>query len=200
MRWFTSDLHFGHNNIIRYCDRPFVDAEQMNDAIISVWNKTVDPSDEVWILGDLAMGHLRDTVPLAGRLNGMITLLCGNHDAPWVGRSAKTRARHHDLYASTGMKVLPGETSTVEIGGRSVDCSHFPYLGDSHDQDRFTEHRPLDKGGWLLHGHVHEVWRQNNRQINVGMDAWGGELVSEDQIVALIDAGPNDVGSIDWSC
>ncbi len=128
----------------------------------------------------------------------MSTLLCGNHDAPWIGRSAKTQAKHAALYASTGMTVLSGETITLNIGGRSVDCSHFPYLGDSHDEDRFTEHRPLDKGDWLLHGHVHEVWRQNDQQINVGMDAWGGELVSEDKIVALIHAGPNHVGSLDW--
>ena len=199
MRWFTSDLHFGHNNIIRYCNRPFADAEQMNDAIISKWNESVDPNDDVWVLGDLAMGHLRDTVPLAGHLNGRITLLCGNHDAPWLGRSAKTRARHRDLYLSTGMTVLPGESITIDIGGRSAVCSHFPYLGDSHDEDRFIEHRPLDNGEWLLHGHVHDVWRQNDRQINVGVDAWGGELVSENQIGALIDAGPNNLAALDWT-
>ena len=50
--------------------------------------------------------------------------------------------------------------------------------------------RPDDTGGWLLHGHIHENWRQRDRQINVGVDAWDFTPVSEEQIAALIAAGP----------
>ena len=55
-RWYTSDHHFGHNNIIRYCGRPFPDADTMDNEMVDRWNDLVDDSDEVWILGDLVMG------------------------------------------------------------------------------------------------------------------------------------------------
>ena len=55
--WFTSDTHFFHNNIIDYCKRPFVNAEEMNEYIIKQWNSVVKPQDEVYHLGDFAFGN-----------------------------------------------------------------------------------------------------------------------------------------------
>ena len=43
--WVTSDLHFGHKNIIKYENRPFKDIEEMDKAIIELWNKTVKKDD-----------------------------------------------------------------------------------------------------------------------------------------------------------
>jgi len=72
-----------------------------------------------------------------------------------------------------------GEIALVLPGRISVLAYHFPYRGDSHDHDRYREHRPADEGAWLLHGHVHERWRQRGRMINVGVDAWGGYPVTD---------------------
>ena len=63
---------------------------------------------------------------------------------------------------------------------------HFPYRGDSHDHDRFVAHRPVDRGAWLLHGHVHERWQERDRMINVGVDAWDYRPVAEEQLAGLI--------------
>ena len=49
-RFWTSDLHLGHANIIRYCRRPFADVDAMNEALIERWNDTVADGDEVWVL------------------------------------------------------------------------------------------------------------------------------------------------------
>ena len=198
MRWFTSDLHLGHTNIINYSNRPFYDVDEMHSALITAWNDRVDPSDEVWILGDLAMGRLTSTVPLVEHLNGEITLLCGNHDMPWFVRSPKTHQKWDHLYEATGIRVLGGHTEQLDVGGCTVDVSHFPYSGDSHDIDRFPEYRPVDEGRWLLHGHVHERWRQQGKQINVGVDAWGGAPVSETTVAELILAGANDLAPTPW--
>lgn len=64
---------------------------------------------------------------------------------------------------------------------------HFPYRGDSHDHDRYREHRPVDRGSWLLHGHVHDRWTQRGRMINVGVDATGFRPISVDDVAVIID-------------
>jgi len=67
---------------------------------------------------------------------------------------------------------------------------HFPYRGDSQEQDRFPDARPIDKGEWLLHGHVHDRWSQNGRMINVGVDANDFTPVSETALTHRLSAGP----------
>lgn len=131
--WFTADLHFGHRNIIDYCDRPFADVEAMNRALIDDWNQTASESDTVWVLDEV----VQDSVKIA-------------------------------------------------IDCCSVLACHFPYSGDSHDEDRHEDHRPADLGDWLLHGHVHERWARRGRMINVGVDVTGFRPISEHDISAMI--------------
>lgn len=82
--WFTSDHHFNHANIIKYCDRPFIDVEHMNEEMIEKWNYKIHPRDTVHYIGDLGFfrdkdkGMLPETV--FSRLNGLKHLILGNHD------------------------------------------------------------------------------------------------------------------------
>ena len=87
--WFTADLHLGHANIIRYCARPFTDVEAMNRALIEQWNEVVDDGDDVWVLGDVAMGKIAETLPLVSELRGRKLLLTGNHDRCWDGHGRR---------------------------------------------------------------------------------------------------------------
>ena len=54
--FFTSDTHWGHANIIRFCSRPFVSVEEMNDILIQNWNNVVPKDGIVFHLGDFAFG------------------------------------------------------------------------------------------------------------------------------------------------
>lgn len=185
--FYTSDLHFGHGNIIDYSDRPFDSIEEMNEAMIERWNNTMTEADEVYVIGDVALGKRVETVPLAGRLNGKKKLVPGNHDTCWGGHR-RVRQSDIDLYAEH-FEILPSEVDHVlPESGIPVKLCHFPYEGDSHDEDRFTMHRPVDTGGWLLHGHVHEKWQVLKRQINVGVDVHDFYPVSSDWIVETIRA------------
>lgn len=188
-RWFTADPHFGHANIIDYCSRPFESVDSMNRALIDRWNEVVEDGDEVWVLGDFALGTIADTLPLAGRLAGRKVLLAGNHDRCWRGHGPRAEG-WDDRYLAAGFDEIVHGEPRIDVGAHRPLACHFPYRGDSQDRDRFVDSRPVDRGDWLLHGHVHERWRQHGRMINVGVDVWDYRPVPEAEIAVLIDAGP----------
>ena len=55
--WIISDLHFDHDEVIQYCNRPFTNVDEMNETILENWNKTIKKNDSVFFLGDLVTGH-----------------------------------------------------------------------------------------------------------------------------------------------
>jgi len=189
-RFFTSDLHLGHTNVIAYCDRPFGNVGQMNAVLVAAWNTVVAPDDEVWVLGDLAMGRIDDTLAVAKQLVGHKHLLVGNHDKPFSGRLT-------DQDEAAGFELHHGQ---LELSGDlAILACHFPYRGDSQDHDRYHDHRPVDDGAWLLHGHVHERWRQRGRMINVGIDAWAGYPITDTHLAKLTDDGEHDLRPLPWT-
>ena len=167
--WFTADLHIGHRNIITYCNRPFTGVDEMNRALVDNWNEVVAEDDTVWVLGDFAMGKIDESLRYAARLNGYKILVAGNHDRCWFGHGERADG-WVDRYLHAGFDEIVQGTTEVEIAGHTVTLCHFPFHGDSHDEDRFDEFRPADEGQWLLHGHVHQTWARNERMINVGVD------------------------------
>lgn len=185
--WFTADLHLGHRNIIRYSGRPFADADEMDLALIDRWNEVVEAEDTVWVLGDMALGRITETLPLVGSLRGRKLLLAGNHDRCWAGHGRKAEG-WADRYLDAGFAEVHQGVVPLRVGGTDVVACHFPYRGDSQDQDRYNEHRPPDDGRWLLHGHVHERWRQRDRMVNVGVDVWDFRPVAERELALLVAA------------
>ena len=143
--WFTSDLHFGHANIIEYSGRPFADVDEMNEALIERWNDAVQPDDLVWVLGDVAMGRIGETLPLVSRLAGRKQLVAGNHDRCWDGHGTKA-AEWTQRYLDAGFSEIHQGAITLTVGGHVVLACHFPYRGDSQAFDRYPEARPTDAG------------------------------------------------------
>ena len=86
-RWFISDTHFSHANIIRYTKRPFGSADEMNEHLIDNWNALVKPEDAVFFLGDFGLGSTDYLATLCSRLHGNKICIRGNHD----GTPAKMR-------------------------------------------------------------------------------------------------------------
>lgn len=210
MRWFTADTHFGHANILRFePNRPWVETNQMNLGLVERLASQLRPGDEVWHLGDAALGQLDGSLPFLAMLGVPVTLVAGNHDRvhPYHGDRAERFIEIYREKCRLAGLVLTNTRLTL-ADGSEVQLSHFPYPDpslagreDRHGRvigDKFAEWRPVDDGGWLLCGHVHGAWRQRARQINVGVDAWGGRLVSEDALVHLIEQGPADRGSLPW--
>lgn len=202
MIYFTSDQHFYHANIIKYCNRPFATPAEiehgtiseisvfaMNHTMLENFNSVVKPGDTVYHLGDFALAHRAVTVFLP-QMNGEHHLIAGNHDHvhPTHSKKHEKMQRMKKLYYEAGFKTinLSGE---IEIAGRTVLMSHFPFAGEGdHTEkgERFTEWRLKDNGLWLLHGHVHTAWATKGKQINVGVDVNDFKPVSIDYIADII--------------
>jgi calcineurin-like phosphoesterase family protein len=218
MEWYTSDEHYGHQRISELACRPFTSTEEMNAELIWRFNERVKKSETTFHLGDFAMGKIAETLPLVRQLNGAHILEPGNHDRcsrPYwhiaedehlgqrTEHSIKPMMAWARKYKDAGFLVVftSSYSSWLDLpGNHQVTYSHFPYRGggDSSDSERFTDYRLEDKGLWLLCGHVHNAWRQRGRMINVGVDAWGGYPVHQDQITELIEAGPRDLDPLPW--
>ena len=82
--YFTSDLHFSHKNIAKFCPqfRPAAPSlEELDEYMIARWNETVHPEDTVYNLGDVSFAHdLKKIEAILRRLNGQHHLILGNHD------------------------------------------------------------------------------------------------------------------------
>lgn len=171
------------------------DVDWMNTALVDNWNSVVMPDDEVWVVGDFAMGRFEDSIQIAKRLHGDKYLIPGNHDRchKMVPKWRKWLA----YYEAVGFTVLDSQVMTT-VADQSVKVCHFPYRFTHRSDDRYSGQRPDDEGDWLIHGHCHGPDRQRGMMIEVGVDPWGGFPVSEDTIQELIAAGPNDLGGIKW--
>lgn len=136
--FLTSDTHFDHGNIIKFCDRPFKDVEEMNYKLIDNWNKKVPQDGLVFHLGDFAWGGYEGWKKIREQLNGDIILIKGNHDQKNMSSTAE-----QELFQYVTWQML------IEIEGRKVLLNHFPFLCYA------GVYREPKKLVYSLHGHVH---------------------------------------------
>lgn len=133
MEWFlTSDTHFNHANIIRYCSRPFSNVSEMNEALIENWNSVVKPNSSVIHCGDFAFAGRSDQVTnILKKLHGHIHLIIGNHD-----RGHVTAASGFESVSNIRVFKIAGiELTACHYSMRVWDKSHhgtYHCFGHSH--------------------------------------------------------------------
>jgi len=183
---FCSDTHWYHNNIIRYCNRPFGSVEEMNEALVNNWNSVVKPDDHVYHLGDFCFGNVEkwNWCLEPGRLNGHIHLILGNHDPERVFRDGTFIERFDSI---DYQKILI-------IEGWTVILNHFPFLSFSNNFD----HKVIQ-----LFGHIHsgpgefgnvlpEGYKLQWNQYDVGVDNNNYTPVSWYQVKEKMKLAEND--------
>jgi len=163
MLYFTADLHLGHENIIRLCERPYKNASQMDSKLIKNWNSVIkNHTDIVYILGDFSLrgkSHEDWYINILRKLRGRKILILGNHD----------RMNPFDY---------------VELGFESVHTSLII------ENEILLCHDPawsvaVPKGWITLCGHVHDAFRYlatPRNIINVGVDVWDYRPISFNEI------------------
>ena len=109
--FFTADTHFGHLGAMKKFRRPFQTVREMNQTLITNWNKVVQPKDWVFHLGDFGVWGVLDLAEVFNLLNGTKVLIVGNHDTPeTLGLPWRERA----------------ESAFVTVGGQRIWLSHHP--------------------------------------------------------------------------
>jgi calcineurin-like phosphoesterase family protein len=158
--WFVSDTHFGHTNIIRYSKRPFAETAEHDETLISNWNRSVAPTDDVYFLGDFIFRSKDRAIDIRRRLHGaQFHFIVGNHD------SGARQIRDTFAWYDT--------VKMVEVNGQKIWLSHYA-------------HRVWDRshhGVWHLYGHSHHSLPDdpNARSCDVGIDATAVRLSVPDQ-------------------
>ena len=159
MIWFTSDTHFCHENIIKYCERPYADASQMDEALISKYNEVVKDNDTVYHLGDFSMDSYTPEIKAVRepylievfkRLKGKKILIIGNHDHSYL-----------ELYSKLFETMFPYYEIKNDANKSKIILSHYPFEswnGKNH--------------GWIhLHGHSHGQALILKNRYDVGVDS-----------------------------
>ena len=135
--YFISDLHFGHANVIRYDNRPFVNIEHNDSVLIKNWNSRVTDEDEVYILGDFSWYNATKTLEIFSKLKGKKFLIRGNHDGKLL-KNSKVRSLFEEIVDYKEIKL------TKDFG---LVLSHYPIPCFNHHIQ-----------GWVhLYGHVHNA-------------------------------------------
>lgn len=169
--WFTSDLHFGHANILSYEPKRKeilgATIEEHDAALVQRINSKVKPGDLLYLLGDLGM--YGQVVPNVKLLNGTKILIRGNHDKESNGKLKQAGIDH----------VF--EEVTFKAGPYKILMSHYPYKEQGWaalkrklfgEPLRHQNKRPHNDGKWLLHGHIHSRGSTipYGKQIHIGID------------------------------
>ena len=144
--FFTADTHFGHANIIKYCNRPYSSAQEMDEALIKNWNDKIKSGDIVYHLGDFSFG---DAGKYVSRLNGAIYYVRGNHDRPLENYLRVRQMNFPDVRA-------------IKVGNQALFLSHYAHRvwPKSH------------RGTWHLYGHSHGTLPDdpNSNSFDCGVD------------------------------
>lgn len=173
-KWFISDTHFFHTNMLKFTDdkgkrtRPFNSLEEMHEYMIKKWNDVVDDNDYVYHLGDVTFQYHKPFNELMSRLKGKKRLIVGNHDKIW-NPALQRWFEKAELWH--GFKEY------------NFTAVHMP-----------LPIQGLRDGAYCVHGHVHQNSLKNPNYINVSVEVRDYTPVHIDQIAEEIKNAHKDTG------
>ncbi len=184
--FFTSDLHFGHRNMIRFCNRPWADEKEMTKGLIDNWNNVVSSDDIVFILGDTFWFNDSHAIKkVLSQLNAAeIYIIPGNHDD--FDKYYRIDDPRINLCSDIVVLWLESEDNRFSRKITEIWLSHYPMMTWPHREN----------GAIQLFGHIHsqkgktEGVDQNLplhwNQLDIGCDRWNWKPISINQIFDII--------------
>lgn len=158
MIWLSGDHHFGHENILRFCGRPFDTIYEHDEELIRRWNDVVAKDDEVYYEGDLSLGVYQEVSQVIARLNGNIYFMSYqfHHDRRWmedIWRGKLTFSASAPVAIEAGIVMLKSADTDVVL------C-HFP----------IAEWPRKHYGAVHAHAHSHGNYHGEGALVDVGVD------------------------------
>ena len=164
MVYFRPPLNFGHENIIKYANRPYRTVEEMDADLIRCWNAVVGNSDVVYHLGDFTLGDVKMAKSYFARLNGTVWMLYNrlHHDKRWLENYAEcvTRSKSSVLLRDP-LEILELKDYGKDGYPMAVSLCHYPLA--EWDRKHY--------GAWHLHGHSHNNHVADGLILDVGVDS-----------------------------
>ena len=164
--FFSSDQHFGHRNVLRFCGRPYSDEKEMGQALIDNWNSVVTNDDIVVSMGDFFWFNDSHSIKKCiDKLNGKeIYLVLGNHDKRESFRRV-TDERFHIVDGITHIFLRCDDAERWYQKTFEIVCSHYPLMTWSH----------RDRGAINLFGHIHSGWLRSCDDYDQNLPLWRGQ-------------------------
>lgn len=163
--FFSSDQHFGHRNVLRFCKRPFENEKIMGQALIDNWNNVVSNDDIVVTMGDLFWFNDSHAIKKCiSKLNGKeIYIVLGNHDK-YESFHRVTDERFHIVDGVTHIYLRCEDENRWDKKTYEIVCCHYPLMTWAH----------RDKGAINLFGHIHSGKRCEN-EYDQDLPLWKGQ-------------------------
>lgn len=175
MIYYTSDLHLGNTNIIKYENRPWGTVEEMDRGLIGNWNQVISHDDEVYVLGDFCFNGANTVINYLENLNGHIHFIRGNHDR------FMSQQIFQDYCLGNSRVKNEGWYKHMYDREQELVLCHFPILyWDGMD----------DGGAVHLYGHMHSrpnMQHPHSDAFNVGVDVNNYRPVTLEQLLAKRD-------------
>jgi calcineurin-like phosphoesterase family protein len=175
MTYFISDPHFYHENIIKFCNRPFATAQEMNEVLILNINNTVEENDELYWLGDFGMCSDEEVLKIMRRIVCKNNhYIMGNHDKAMKDPKVRNFFKSIQDY------------KRIAVQGQDIILFHFP----------IAEWVNCHRGSWMLHGHSHGThnysdFLKDKKIIDVGVDCTNYYPISFDEVKKIMDKREN---------
>lgn len=151
MEWFSADLHFCHDKEFIYRTRGFSSIEEHDKALIERWNSVVAEDDDIYLLGDLALGDIDVGIEKLAQLNGNLhTIIIGNHDTDYklslyIEELNPIYVVHSDVFMSGKWRFLLSHypTITANPDGKGIKKHLINLSGHTHSKDKFYNYNPF---------------------------------------------------------
>ncbi|MBD3190523.1 MAG: phosphoesterase [Candidatus Heimdallarchaeota archaeon] len=171
MIWFSADCHLSHKNIIKYCNRPFKDVDEMDKTILNNFKRTIRPKDTLYFLGDLTFNKNAAYLFFAALTDVEIHFILGNHDSSKIRKIAEE-------YCQSVSRL-----KEIKIKGISITLCHYAMRvwNASH------------YNSWQLYGHSHGTLPPTGKQWDVGVDNHGFFPICFEELDEIMEQQPNNV-------